>query len=306
MQTAGFSQRQDVLYPAIAFVTGRPQRALAPLHPKAQGPLRPIVRWLNAVVGQKHPQRVHLPEPAAPQPAGIVLALIVLVDQLPPPGIPRPPLPARGWGCRHRTATLPLHQSPGATGGNLWVRTRRQTAGSTDEMGQARLAGLAPLLLHPIAITDQEPLPVVDGGGERFLGATRMDHREGHPLAGHHPEPLQRVETVPGRFIHRVNRGVPRVPRNHRIVRVDGVGHPVEDFLDGPQADGDLEHGGTKSLHHASALAVCPGQLPHQGTEAGPVATGLLSRDVRLAPATTRLTPALMQHPVRHLHRDRG
>ena len=50
MQTAGFSQRQDALYPAIAFVTGRPQRALAPLDPKAQGPVNSAKRSLPPLV----------------------------------------------------------------------------------------------------------------------------------------------------------------------------------------------------------------------------------------------------------------
>src|SRR4029453_10687816 len=41
-------------------------------------------------------------------------------------------------------------------------------------------------------------------------------------------------------------------------------------------------------------------------TEPGTIATGMLGRDVRVTPATTRLTPALIQYPVRHLHRDGG
>jgi hypothetical protein len=38
LETTRLFQGQDALYPPIALVTGRPQRALAPLHPKAQGP----------------------------------------------------------------------------------------------------------------------------------------------------------------------------------------------------------------------------------------------------------------------------
>src|SRR4029453_698926 len=148
-----------------------------------------------------------------------------------------------------------------------------------------------------IAITDQDTLPVVDEGGEGCFGATRMDHIESDPLTGHHPEPLQGMETNPGGFINIVDWGLPRLPRNHRIVWVDGLGHPVQNFLNSPQTDGDPEHRGAKALDHAPAIAVRPSQLPHQGTEAGAIATALLGRDVRLPPATTRLTPALMQHP---------
>ena len=40
METAGFFQGQDPLHPMIVFVTGRPQGALAPQDPKAQGPVK--------------------------------------------------------------------------------------------------------------------------------------------------------------------------------------------------------------------------------------------------------------------------
>ena len=76
-------------------------------------------------------------------------------------GIPRP---TRGWGGSHRPETLQLYQSPGPTGGKSRVRTLRQTAGSTDERDQVRLAGPASTLIHPIPITDQNPLPAHDPG----------------------------------------------------------------------------------------------------------------------------------------------
>ena len=204
------------------------------------------------------------------------------------------------------TETLQLCQGPGPTGRHVWVRPLRQAAGSPNEMRHARLPGLDPPLIHPIPITDQDPLPVVDEGGEGFFGAPRMDHIESYSLTGHHPEPLQCVETVPGGFINIIDRGLSRLPRNHRIVRVDGPGHPIQDFLDGPQADGDLQHGGTKRLHDTSAVPVCPSEFPHEGTEPGAVACGMFSRYLRFGPAATVHTPALVQYPVRHLHCDRG
>ena len=65
-------------------------------------------------------------------------------------------------------------------------------------------------------------------------------------------------------------------------------------------------HRGAKGLHHATAVAVRPCQLAHERTEPWPIPRGMRGRDVRLTPVPTRLTPALMQHPVRHLQRDRG
>src|SRR5215831_13790915 len=80
----------------------------------------------------------------------------------------------------------------------------------------------------------------------------------------------------------------------HLVSASDCLGHPVQDVLDGTQADRDPEHRGAKALHHTPAIAVGPGQFAHQGTEAGSIATDLLGRDVRMTPATTRLAPALM------------
>jgi hypothetical protein len=57
-------------------------------------------------------------------------------------------------------------------------------------------------------------------------------------------------------------------------------------------------------LHHAAAVAVGPGQFPHEGTEPWSVACGMFGRHLGLGPTATLHTPALMQHPVRHLHRD--
>ena len=131
-----------------------------------------------------------------------------------------------------------------------------------------------------------------------------MDHVERHPLTGHHPEPMQGMHTEPRSFIDIVDRGLPCLRCYRHIIRVDGLGHPIEDFLDGPQADWHLQHRGTKGLHHAAAVAVRPGEFPHEGTEAGSIPGGMLGRHLGFTPAAAVRTPALVQHPVRHLHRD--
>ena len=59
-------------------------------------------------------------------------------------------------------------------------------------------------------------------------------------------------------------------------------------------------------MHDTSAIPVCPSQFPHEGTEPRSVACGMCGRYLRFGPAATVHTPALVQYPVRHLHRDRG
>ena len=77
----------------IALVTGRPQRAFAPQHPKTQSPLRPVVGRLDAMLSEKDPQRVHLTQQATSEAPRLIGACMILVNQLAEPSIPRPPHP---------------------------------------------------------------------------------------------------------------------------------------------------------------------------------------------------------------------
>ena len=61
-----------------------------------RGPLRPVVRRLDAVVRQKDPERVHLPQQATGKLPCVVLTIMILVNQTAQPGVPGPPLPTRG------------------------------------------------------------------------------------------------------------------------------------------------------------------------------------------------------------------
>ena len=100
---------------------------------------------------------------------------MILVDEFTHPGIPRPPLPTRGWGGGHMTETLQLRHRPRPTGREVGMVTGRQAPCAADEMRQAGLARLYPTLVHAVAVTDQDALPVVDEGCEGFFGATRVE-----------------------------------------------------------------------------------------------------------------------------------
>jgi len=204
------------------------------------------------------------------------------------------------------TQPLQLRQGPGPTGRQVGMGTGCQPSGTADEVSQARLPRLDPVLVHTVAVTDQDAGPVVDKGGQSFLGPMGMDHVERCRLTHHHPQPLECMRQKPGRLIDVVDRGVARLRGNRQVVRLDGLGHAVEDFLNGPQADGHLQHRGTKGLHDPSPVAIGPGHFAHQGTQPWAIPRGMLSGHLGFAPATTVRTPPLMQHPVGHFHRDRG
>ncbi len=55
---------------------------------------------------------------------------------------------------------------------------------------------------------------------------------------------------------------------------------------------------------HLNRAAVGPDHFAHACTESGPVPRGMLNRHLGFLPAAAFWTPALVQQPVRHLHRD--
>jgi len=171
--------------------------------------------------------------------------------------------------------------------------------------GQARVAALHPGVVHASASAAQESRPGVAAGGAGCLGTPWRAHRAGPPLAGPPPEPGQRGATRPGRVIHSVDRGLPRLPRTPRLGRGEGLGQPVPPWLDGPHAAGDLQHGGTQRLPQAAALAIGPGACPQAGPAPGAVSRGRRRGPRGFLPGATACPPALLPDPVRHLQRDR-
>src|SRR5713101_7425431 len=96
--------------------------------------------------------------------------VMILVDQLAEPCIPRPPFPTRGWGRGHMTETLQLGERPCATGRQIGIAPGCQAPCAADEMGQAGLPCLPPMAIHAVAVTDEDACPVVDEGGKGFFG----------------------------------------------------------------------------------------------------------------------------------------
>ena len=81
--------------------------------------------------------------------------------------------PSAGWWPYDRGAGVPQGQS---AGGQIRRRTLRQASCRPDEMRQTCLALSHPDLVHPIAITDEQPGPLLNEGGKGSFGAVRVDH----------------------------------------------------------------------------------------------------------------------------------
>ena len=289
-------QREDTFHPAIALLTRGPLGAFAPEHPKASRAFSTVIGRFHTVLEQEYPERVPLAEETPDKSSGVIGPIMILVDQVAEPRIPRPPLPTGRWRSGHMTQALEFCQRPSPAGGHVGGRALRQTPRGPDEMRQARLALGDPGLVDPIAVTDEDASPVVDERGEGFFGASWMDHGEGHGLTGHPPQPVQRVGAKPRGFINIIDRSAAGLARNGLLVRLDGVCHAIKHLLDGAQAQGHLEDRGTKGLDRAATGAVGPGDCPHEGGQSWTIPGRMLGRELRLGPLGTHGTPRFLQH----------
>ena len=74
-----------------------------------------------------------------------------------------PVVTVRLW-CRSikNNKALQLYPRPSATGGKFRLWARRQLSSRADQMRQAGLAGIHPLLINAIAITHQQSGPILN------------------------------------------------------------------------------------------------------------------------------------------------
>ena len=181
---------------------------------------------------------------------------MVRVDQPAEPRIEGPPLAHVGRGMGHLTQPPKFRGSVATEAGNFGVFGLCQGFGLADQVGQAALPELNPLPIHPIAIADQHPRPI--------LASARMDHEEGHLGPHHGPDPQKRPVSHPGGLIDVIDFG-PTGYLPH------GLEEPVDELLDRPLADGDAKHRTAEILNRSAAVALGACHLPDQcGEHLGP------------------------------------
>ena len=100
-------------------------------------------------------------------------------------------------------------------------------------MGQAGLASPHPLLIHHLAITDQNAHPPPNEVLEGLGGAVRVNQKKGHTRVGHHPQPVQLAPLIPGRFVQMVQLGFPGLLPDRLIMGRNRRRRPVHHFLNG-------------------------------------------------------------------------
>ena len=191
-----------------------------------------------------------------------------------------------------------------AAGGDVEVASLRQATGSSDEMGQASLALVDPVLIDAIAIADQDALPIVGQGHKGVFGAVGINAIVGYGIGGHDPEPLQGVLAVPGCFINGAHRCLVSQSRNGLIVGHDGLRDPMDDLLHRAQADGDIENRVTEVLDESPRGTMRAGECSDEGAQARAIPGLMLAWHLRFELPATSLALALLEDEMVDLHLD--
>ena len=184
------THRQDPLDPAIAFLAPGPLATFAPQDTKSVGAFRDVIGRFDTLNVQKHPQRLPFPCQASGKRPGFVFPGGVLVAQRVEARIPRPSLPHGGALRAHRTEPLERGVYPPTKASHTGFHTLCEPCRRADELRSAALPQPFPVLRDTIAITDQDPAPVMHERCARGFGAGGVSLKVGHCRMRHAPQPL--------------------------------------------------------------------------------------------------------------------
>jgi len=141
-----------------------------------------------------------------------------------------------------------------------------------------------PVLIDAVAITDQDALPILDQGQKGFRGAVGTHHRQRHRVGGHSPQPLQGVVAIPGHCINVAHSGLPRQGGKGLVMGDEGVRGPLNHFLDGAQAHGQMQDRVTAIVHETPRIAVHATECSYERRQTRAVAGGVWAGHIRLVP----------------------
>jgi hypothetical protein len=128
---------------------------------------------------------------------------------------------------------------------------------------------MPPVLIDPVAIAAQDPLPLLKQGDTGRFGAMGVHERARHGVSGQGPPPWPGVVAVPGRCINVAAGGLARQGGNGRVVGHEGWRGAVNDLSPGAQTDRKVPAGLAEGLDETPGGPLHPGPLTEQGGQAG-------------------------------------
>jgi hypothetical protein len=304
LTAAGLPQGEDSLNPAVAFVTRGPEAWFSPNDTEAQRSFSPVVRGLDALDGKKHPEGFHLTQQTSGEFTCDVLSIKVVGDESAQPGVECPPLADGRRRMGHIAETADFHCSPFAEGCDLRIASLCEIVGSSDEMGEACLPQIHLVFVNPIAVTDQDAIPVFDQRGKSLLGAFGVNHEEGNAIVHQHPEPHEVSTLPPARFVDIVDLRLSRRLRNGLIMGTDRGRNPVHHLLHGALTDGDFQEGLAELHDTDSTVALVACHAADQCRQFRTVSRFAPFRNVCFDEFAAMGTPRLVKSPVQDVHLD--
>lgn len=160
-------------------------------------------------------------------------------------------------------------------------------------MGQTALPCLLPIPVQPVAVADQDPLPISNQAMKGLLRAVGMDHEKRNRRTRHIPQPVQFAALSPWGFIHMIDRRLVGLFANRLIMRQDGLRGPVNNLLQCTKADGAAQSRGAERLGRLPTVAFNTAEFSHQGRKPRTKASLKLLRRMACAgfPALCTLAP---------------
>jgi len=301
LNSAGLSQSENALNPALPLFTGRAQARLSPLHWEADHTLRVVVRRRYAGLLKEHPQRVFLPLQSFGERPSLAFALAIQRNKTSQPRVEGVPLPNCGRNGRHVTQTLQLFFRPPAATGDFRILNFGQPLRRADKVRQAGLPLARPFPVKPVAITDQNALPFANQSIESLSVAVIVDPEECGVLVGQHPQPLQLAVAPPRDFVRMVDLRLSGHDADRLVVRRGRGRYSVYNLLNRSKTKRHAEDRGTEGLDHTPAVGLGSDHLRHNGRESGTETGVLLGRNVSLVHLPALRTAAGVQHQMRHV-----
>jgi hypothetical protein len=111
--------------------------------------------------------------------------------------------------------------------GQLWLLALRQAARPSDQMRQAGVAAMDPVLVHCRALADSHPRPVRDQRLERGLTPARLHREPRYRRLDHHPQPRQHPVRRPAGLVHVVDLCPPGLHRHGLVMGFEGLRDPI-------------------------------------------------------------------------------
>ena len=303
-KSAGLAQGEDSFRKTSAVLADGAKAGFSPQHSKAQEAFGVIVRRGNTGFLEKQPQMIHFVDEATGQFAGVVSPVAVCGYQANETRIEHVPFADGGRRFGHVAQPLQFLVGPGATFGDLGVFSLRKPFGVADQMRQTGLTQPHPFRVNGVAVADQNALPILDQCLESLLRPMPVNHEISRQAIPHDPQPLQRSLAIPSCFVHVIDGRTSDTRADGLVMRGDGAGNPVEDFLDGALADMQAQHRKEKVLGGSSRVGLGADHDGNNGGESRAVARAVLRGDERLEQFAAVAAPTSMQDEVCHFQLD--